>query len=87
VETRSASLPSLSGALAPPACVYAAARLAAFLIAYAIAASGSRPRSAGAAPSGVTDKPAPPVKGLRDAVPLPPTASAATVEPSAQVAG
>ncbi len=47
VEARSASLPRMGGALAPRVWAYAAALLAAFVLAYAIAASGSDPGPSG----------------------------------------
>lgn len=81
VEARSASLPWMRGALVPRAWAYAAALLAAFVLAYAIAASGSDPGPPAGASHGLPDQDTPPVQqlsGLRDVVPLPRLAPAAS---------
>jgi hypothetical protein len=83
VEARSASLPWMRGAFAPRACAYAAAILAAFVLAYAIAASGWDPGPPAGASHGLPDQSTPPVQqlnGMRDVVPLPRLAPGATVE-------
>jgi hypothetical protein len=82
----------MRGALAPRVWAYAAALLAAFVLAYAIAASGSDPGPPASASSDQPDRPTPPVQqlnGLRDVVPLPRIAPArpATVEPPPEVPG
>jgi hypothetical protein len=90
VEARSASLPRMGGALAPRAWVYAAALLAAFVLAYAIAASGSDPGPPASASRALPDRRTPPVQqlnALRDVVPLPRLAPGATVEPPPEVPG
>jgi hypothetical protein len=90
VEALSAPLPRMSGALAPRVWAYAAALLAAFVLAYAIAASGSDPGPPASASRALRDHLTPPVQqpnGLRDVVPLPRLAPAATVEPPPEVPG
>jgi hypothetical protein len=82
----------MGGAFAPRAWAYAAALLAAFVLAYAIAASGSDPGPPASASRALPDRHTPPVQqlnGLRNAVPLPrlAPASAATVEPPPEVPG
>jgi hypothetical protein len=90
VEARSASLPGMGGALAPRVSAYGAALLAAFVLAYAIAASGSDPGPPASASRALPDRHTPPVQqlnGLRDVVPLPRLAPAATVEPPPEAPG
>ena len=92
MEARSASLPRMGGALAPRAWAYAAALLAAFVLAYAIAASGSDPGPPAGASRALPDRHTPPVQqlnGLRDVVPMSrlAPAPAATVEPPPEVPG
>jgi hypothetical protein len=90
VEARSASLPRMGGALAPRVWAYPAALLAAFVLAYAIAASGSDPGPPAGASPALPDRHTPPVQQLnrlRDVVPLPRLAPAATVEPPREVRG
>jgi hypothetical protein len=82
----------MDGALAPRVWAYAAALLAAFVLAYAIAASGSDPGPPASASRALPDRPTPPVQqltGLRNVVPLPrlSSAPAATVEPPPEVPG
>lgn len=90
MEAWSASLPRMSGALAPRQWAYAAALLAAFVLAYAIAVSGSDPGppiGASRALRGESDPTVPRRSGLRDVVPLPRLAPAATVEAPTEVSG
>jgi hypothetical protein len=90
VEARSASLLRLSGVLAPRVWAYAAALLAAFVLAYAIAVSGSDPGPPASASRALPDRHTPPVQqlnGVRDVVPLPRLAPAATLEPPPEVPG
>ena len=90
MEARSASLPRMGGAFAPRRWAYAAALLAAFVLAYAIAASGSDPGPPAGDSRSLSDVPTPTLpqrSGLRDVVPLPRLAPAATVEPSTEVPG
>jgi hypothetical protein len=90
VEARSASLPRMSGALAPRVWAYAAALLAVFVLAYAIAASGSDPGPPAGDSRALPDRHTPPVQqlnGLRDVVPLPRLVSAASVELPPEVSG
>jgi hypothetical protein len=92
VEARSASLPRVGGAFAPRVWAYAAALLAAFVLAYAVAASGSDPGPPASASRALPDRHIPPVRqlnGLRDVVPLPRLAPAtgATIEPPPEVPG
>ena len=90
VEARSASLPWVGGALVPRVWAYAGALLAAFVLAYAIAASGSDPGPPASAPRALPDRPTPPVgqlNGMRAVVPLPRLAPATTVEPPPEVPG
>jgi hypothetical protein len=80
----------MSGALAPRRWAYAAALLAAFVLAYAIAASGSDPgppAGASRALPAVSTPTVPQRSSLRDVVPLPRLAPVATVEPSTEVPG
>jgi hypothetical protein len=90
MEARSASLPWTSGALAPRAWAFVAGLLAAFVLAYAIAASASDPGPP-AGDSRTLPGPVTPtvqqVSGLRDVVPLPRLAPVAPVEPPAEVPG
>jgi hypothetical protein len=89
VEARSASLPRMDGAFAPRVWAYAAALLAAFVLAYAIAASGSDPGPPASASRALPDRHSPAVEqlnGLRDVVPLPRLAPA-TGEPPPEVPG
>jgi hypothetical protein len=80
----------MRGALAPPMWAYAAALLAAFVLAYAIAASGSDPGPPASASRALRDRHTPPVpqlNGLRDVVLLPRLAPAATLEAPPEVSG
>jgi hypothetical protein len=64
----------MGGALAPPTWAFVAALLAAFVLAYAIAASGSGPGPPAGVSRALQDQPTAPVQqvsGLRDVVPLP----------------
>jgi hypothetical protein len=90
MEARSASLPRIGGALAPRSWAYAAALLAAFVLAYAIATSGSDPGPPAGASSALPDHTTPAVpqhSGLRDVAPLPRLAPAELIEPPAEVPG
>jgi hypothetical protein len=74
VEARSASLRRMDGALAPRVWAYAAALLAAFVLTYAIAASGSHQGASAGASQALADEPSVQVrqvKRLRDVEPLP----------------
>jgi hypothetical protein len=74
VEARSSSLMWMGGALAPRVWAYAAALLAAFVLTYAIASSGSKPEPPDAASRALPDQRTPEVPRvhrLQDAVPLP----------------
>jgi hypothetical protein len=80
----------MRGALAPRAWAYAAAVLAAFVLAYAIAASGSDPGPPAGASRGLPDQHPAPVQqlnGLRDVAPLPRLAPVVVVEPPPEVPG
>jgi hypothetical protein len=88
VEARSASLSRMRGVLAPRAWAYAAAVLAAFVLGYVIAASGSDPGPLAGASRELPGRHAPPVQQsgeLRDVVPLPRLALTATVEAPPEV--
>ena len=90
MEARSACLPRMSSALAPRMWALVAALLAAFVLTYAIAASSSRPGPPAGASRALPDQPTPEVpqvSGLRDVVPLPRLAPAATVGPPTEVPG
>jgi hypothetical protein len=78
--------PPMGGAFAPPWWAYATALLAAFVLAYAIAASGSHP-GARAGAQGTSATPQRPDR-LRDVVPLPRLAPPETApDPALPMAG
>ena len=91
MEASSGSLPHLGGMLAPPRWAFAVALLAAFVLAYAIAASGSDPGPPSGASPRLPDQPTATVPQradhLRDVAPLSRLAPVGRVGSPAEVPG